>query len=157
MGTIVVDVLAVVVVWVVVCMRLECWLEEICCDWWCAGGRRLERCLEQNVVASFVVLPGEMPLKLHWHYRTIGIYLLQPPCILSNDKRVDTYLPGHRSQTYSIGIRFGVATSKLQLSVAPSVPFDGILLKHPRLMLVVAFGGAGMCWLGSGEEGWAGW
>ena len=55
------------------------------------------------------------------------------------------------------GLWFGVATSKLQLSVAPSVPFDGILLKHPRLMLVVAFGGAGMCWLGSGEEGWAGW
>ena len=28
----------------------------------------------------------------------------------------------------------GIATSKLQLSVAPSALFDGVLLKHPRLM-----------------------
>ena len=29
---------------------------------------------------------------------------------------------------------FGIATSKYQFSVAPSTPFDGLLLKDPRLM-----------------------
>ena len=32
------------------------------------------------------------------------------------------------------GIWFGIATSKYQFSVAPSTPFDGLLLKDPRLM-----------------------
>ena len=53
-----VGVLAVVVVWVLVCMRLECWLEGLWSGWWCAGGWSVGW---RQVVASFVVLPGEMP------------------------------------------------------------------------------------------------
>ena len=40
---------------------------------------------------------------------------------------------GKESEVFH-GMWFGIATSKYQFSVAPSTPFDGLLLKDPRLM-----------------------
>ena len=52
-GTIVVDVLAVVLMWVLACMRLECWLDGL---WGVQGAGMLA-----GGIVSLVVLPKDKP------------------------------------------------------------------------------------------------